>query len=807
LRSQLPRVTPSAPPPRAAIYARVSSDQQAERHTIDSQLSELTARVARDGHPVPDDRLFVDNGHSGASLVRPALERLRDLVALAAVDILYVHAPDRLARSYAHQVLLLEEFARAGTEVVFLNRPIGDTPEDSLLLQLQGMFAEYERAKVLERSRRGKRHRAQAGAVSVLSRAPFGYRYVTREAGGGDARYEIDESAARVVRQIFAWVGHERLTLAAVCRRLHAASIPSPSGKAHWSRAMIHTMLLNPAYAGRAIYGRRRCVPWQPPLHPPRGHGGLPKRPFRQVPAAADQHIGVPVPAIVDEALFASAAEQLEENRRRSRERLAGVRYLLRGLLVCRKCGYSFTGHHHRGRWRYYRCCGTDRSRFHGQFRCDARLVAVEPLDTAVWDEVCRLLKDPARVLEEYQRRLDAVQANPRRLELDVLERQIVKTRRAIDRLIDGYAEGLIEKPEFEPRIAERRSRAARLEAEAEALRAAEEQVRSLQLVISKLGLFATMVRDRLETADWSTMRDIICTLVRRIEVADDAVRVVFRVDPGSSGPSQPLRRLPHCPTRRGQLARHRHDGALHPAPAGDAHAPSLQAAPLLRAHEQRLGALEQRGAHRRVATLRHAPAVVGLARRVPLRGQAEVGSDQARLREPGRDVHGGHERQRDHGSDAGGRHEPAAERVVTHEIEQPLVQHVVLRLQRRVRLEQRQHDRGQALTPLDQLADARAEAALTDHADPQAEVLQRAPQVRLEVEQFGLQQLAGGQQQPALLAHQRLDVHRAVEADPHYLRDPARIVTVRLVALGGERAAHVLGLDADHRQAAASSA
>jgi site-specific DNA recombinase len=337
-----------------AIYARVSSDQQAERHTIDSQLGELKAHVSRDGHPVPDDMLFVDNGHSGASLARPALERLRDLVAVAGVDILYVHAPDRLARSYAHQVLLLEEFARAGTELVFLNRPIGDTPEDNLLLQLQGMFAEYERAKMLERSRRGKRHLARTGAVSVLSRAPFGYRYVSREAGAGVARYDIDEERAEVVRGIFRWVGLERLTLAAVCRRLLAAGIPSPSGKAHWSRAMIHAMLLNPAYAGRAVYGRRRCAPWQAPLHPPRGHDGLPKRPYRQVPAPLDQRITVPVPAIVDEALFAGAAEQLEENRRRSRERLAGVRYLLRGLLVCRKCGYGFTGHHHRGRWRYY---------------------------------------------------------------------------------------------------------------------------------------------------------------------------------------------------------------------------------------------------------------------------------------------------------------------------------------------------------------------------------------------------------------------------------------------------------------------
>jgi len=392
--------------------------------------------------------------------------------------------------------------------------------------------------------------------VSVLSRAPFGYRYVTREAGGGAARYEIDEDAARIVRQIFTWVGHERLTLAGVCRRLLGNGIPSPTGRRHWSRAMIHTMLLNPAYAGQAIYGRRQCVPWRPPLHPPRGHTGLPRRPFRQVPAPAERHISVAVPAIVDEGLFASAAERLEENRKRNRERLSGVQYLLRGLLVCQSCGYGFTGHHHRGQWRYYRCCGTDRSRFHGAFRCAARLVAVEPLDEVVWAEVCRLLENPALVIEEYQRRLDTLQAHPRQLELDALARQLARARRAIGRLIDSYTEGLIEKPEFEPRIAELRRRLARLEAEASEQQAAEEQVRSLQRVIGQLDLFATMVRDRLATADWSTKREIICLLVKRIEVAKDVVRVVFRVDPSSPAPSEPRQSLPHCPTRR-RAARH----------------------------------------------------------------------------------------------------------------------------------------------------------------------------------------------------------------------------------------------------------
>ena len=122
------------------------------------------------------EHVFLDEGYSGASLLRPALERLRDVAAAGIVDHLYVHTPDRLARHYAYQVLLIEEFHRAGVEVVFLNRPIGDSAADDLLLQVQGMIAEYERAKILERGRRGRRHAARSGSVSALCTAPFGYR-------------------------------------------------------------------------------------------------------------------------------------------------------------------------------------------------------------------------------------------------------------------------------------------------------------------------------------------------------------------------------------------------------------------------------------------------------------------------------------------------------------------------------------------------------------------------------------------------------------------------------------------------------
>ncbi len=160
---------------QTALYARVSSEQQASAHTIASQLAALRDRIAADELVLLDTLTFIDEGYSGATLIRPALEQLRDAAAGGRVDRLYIHSPDRLARKYAYQALLIDELERAGVEVVFLNRAIGESPEDDLLLQVQGMVAEYERAKILERSRRGKRHAAHDGRIAVLSGAPYGY--------------------------------------------------------------------------------------------------------------------------------------------------------------------------------------------------------------------------------------------------------------------------------------------------------------------------------------------------------------------------------------------------------------------------------------------------------------------------------------------------------------------------------------------------------------------------------------------------------------------------------------------------------
>ena len=262
------------------MYARVSSEQQNEANTIESQLADLRARIAAQGLTLLAEQEFVDNGYSGATLIRPALERLRDVAAAGGIDRLYVHCPDRLARNYAHQVLLLEEFLRAGVEVVFLNREVGQTPEDQLLLQVQGMIAEYERAKILERSRRGKRHAAQVGNVSVLSCAPYGYRYVSKWESGAEARFEIVLEEARVVRQIFAWVGRDRCSIGEVQRRLNAAKEQTRTGKTVWDRATIWGILKNPAYKGTAAFGKTAVEPLRPRLRAQRGRSLQPKKAY-----------------------------------------------------------------------------------------------------------------------------------------------------------------------------------------------------------------------------------------------------------------------------------------------------------------------------------------------------------------------------------------------------------------------------------------------------------------------------------------------------------------------------------------------
>ena len=209
----------------AAIYARVSGDQQRQEQTIASQTAALIEFAGTSDYRVPAEWVIEDDGFSGAELIRPGLERVRDLAAEGAIEAVLVYSPDRLCREYVHQMLLIEEFCRAGVEVLFVQAPRAQTPEDRLLLQFQGMFAEYERAQILERSRRGKLHRARQGQINVLSGAPYGFLYV-RRSDAEPARYEVLDAEAAVVRAVYAWYTVDGLSIGAITARLNQRGGP-----------------------------------------------------------------------------------------------------------------------------------------------------------------------------------------------------------------------------------------------------------------------------------------------------------------------------------------------------------------------------------------------------------------------------------------------------------------------------------------------------------------------------------------------------------------------------------------------------
>ena len=393
-----------------ALYARVSGDQQVQDDTIASQLDLLERRILLDGFTVPPELQFIDDGYPGETLLRPGLERMRDIAAAGGFHRLYIENPDRLVRQYAYQMVLVDELRRQGVEIVFLNGDLDDSPSGRLLLQVQGIIAEYERAKIRERSRRGRLFAARSGRVSALSHAPYGYHYVRKQEGGGEARYVVTFAEAQTVKEMFTWCGIEGCSLTQICKRLKERGIVTRTGKTHWDRVTVLDMLRNPAYMGEAHFNKFHQVPARPRLRPRRGAPAYPRRPTGSQPTAAEDQIPIPVPAIVEPALFQAVQERLAEHRRHPGQAAVDPRYLLAGLVVCRGCGYAYRGRAQGKmlKYAYYRCCGREADRMPERVSvCGNPSIRVEELDEAVWSDVCQLLLEPERLIPEFERRLN----------------------------------------------------------------------------------------------------------------------------------------------------------------------------------------------------------------------------------------------------------------------------------------------------------------------------------------------------------------------------------------------------------------
>ncbi len=532
---------------RVAIYARVSSQKQADERTIQSQLHELIQRVHDDGLHVHDDFQFCDDGSSGSVLLRPALETLRDQIASSMIDRLYIHSADRLARKFSHQAILLEEFARHECQVIFLNQHgMPDTPETSLLVQMQGMIAEYEREKILERTRRGRRYAAAQGRVSVFGRAPYGYTYITKQHGHGEARLEIHPVESQAVQLMFDLVANHNFTLSRVCRELESRGITTRTGRARWSPATVRGILKNSACFGEARYGKERLVPRKPGGRAKRGDPAVPRQTKVAVATSPEEQVTIPVPAIVSRKIFDQVNERLNENRRRQRSRQNGPMTLLSGFLVCGECGSAYCSRQYSKRdYFYYRCIGGDKYRRPDAELCRNRSLLGRELEAKVWSEVCALLRDPSRLERELARRREESQKSPS--ELMESERRLKDLRGRLDRLIDAYAAGLLERSEFESRINPLRAQHDRESSALTSLRGAA-SADSVESATEQLRAFSESVTAQLCEASDALKRELCELLIARIEIHSEETRIVYKV-PSPPFPGSPASRglYQHC--------------------------------------------------------------------------------------------------------------------------------------------------------------------------------------------------------------------------------------------------------------------
>jgi site-specific DNA recombinase len=513
----------------AAIYARVSSEQQREENTIASQTASLIEFAKSHDLEVPGEWVFEDEGYSGATLERPGLERVRDLAAEGQIQVMLAYSPDRLSRKYAYQILLIEEFARHGVETIFVKSPQGDSAEDQLLVQFQGMIAEYERAQILERSRRGKRHRAQSGEVSVMSNAPYGYRYI-RKTDEAPAAYMVDEAEASIVRRVYEMYTVEGLSIGEITRQLNTAGVPTRKISARWERSVVWGVLRNPAYRGIACFGKTRISARMRVMRPQRRRGVTTPGTTAGHERSREEWIEIPVPALVTEDSFARAQELLHQNKIRSRRRTIAPS-VVQGLVSCAKCGYAFSRTSTQTSARkihYYKCIGSDGWRKLGGPVCDnGRFVRQELLDQIVWAEVIRLLEEPALIQQELDRRLVAARASdPTRKREQSLQRELTHVGKSIERLLNAYQEGLLSIEQLRERMSVLRQRQQTLRAELQAIADQTNDRATFMRLAETLTAFLARLRSAAETLSVIERQRIVRLLVKDVLVGEDTITI-----------------------------------------------------------------------------------------------------------------------------------------------------------------------------------------------------------------------------------------------------------------------------------------
>jgi site-specific DNA recombinase len=526
-----------------ALYARVSTSQQEKMDTIESQLETLQAYVASHEYTLFPEHIFLDNGVSGSRLDRPALDRLRDQARLGEFEAVIILAPDRLARSYPHQWVLLEELKKAGCRVIFLANPFGDSPHGQLLAQMQGMIAEYERSQIIERTRRGRLHKARKAEFMPWAYRIYGYRYTPKQAGM-PPRVELHPQQADVVREIFGWLLHEQLTTRQIVKRLNAQHIPTRTGQNQvWHAASVRSILTNVIYTGHGYYNKTKTGV---PRKETRRKFSARKDNYAREGRPPEEWVPITAPAIISGPTFAKAQEQLQRNQEKARRAYqpASQRYLLRTLVRCRHCQLHMQATRQRSvckryTYLYYQCAGKDPVTAGRPQRCPARLVRADRLDALVWTLVRELLQKPQAILQEYAlwQQVQQGQQDQFQDQLDRVDLQRHNLERQLQRLIDAYQEEVLTLQELAPRREQITQRLKGLVQERQQIEQQRDTTIKWEHIASNIEHFCTLLGSNVDRLCFEDRQTVVQLLVEKVVVSREGAVEVHHVLPFEEQP------------------------------------------------------------------------------------------------------------------------------------------------------------------------------------------------------------------------------------------------------------------------------
>jgi site-specific DNA recombinase len=510
---------------KVALYARVSTQRQEKQGTIASQVAALRRYAQEHHHIVAEEYVCKDDGYSGSLLARPELDRLRDGAEAGAFDAVLVLSPDRLSRKYAYLILILEEFECFGTEVVFLEQSPGDDPHSTLLVQIQGAVAEYERAKLAERYRRGKLHRARQGEV-FWTNIPYGYRRIARRDNVA-AHLVINESEAEVVRRIFTWHADEGITIRQITKRLTREGYPTPKGGKQWGETTVHRILRREDYLGILYYNKsyEESVPVSE--QNPTGK--------RRNQKPRSEWIPVSIPSIIDRETFERSQTRHEPNQQFSPRNLHEEHWLLRRLVRCEKCCLKCACVADRRRPHmppsyYYRCEKQDR--VPGRPRCRPNHIRAEPLDELVWHKIRSHLLNPELLLKAH-----ATVNDMQCMDQSFLATQIQNARKRVEklsvqrrRLIDVFQEGFILKEEFEERMAVLSKRIDEIKSDLVNLEMEYKNASDGKQMLSRINDFTSTVTKNIDRMSFFQKQKLVRTIIHEVVIHDNVVKIYFKI-------------------------------------------------------------------------------------------------------------------------------------------------------------------------------------------------------------------------------------------------------------------------------------